>query len=173
MPNPFLGEIRLFAFGQMPGGWAACDGSLLSVSNNLALFAVIGATYGGDGQNNFALPDLRGRAPLGLAPNTFPQGQAGGAATHALSLNEMPAHQHAAIANLEDGQAFLPAGNVLATTVTPAYHPIANLVALPPDTLQSAGQNQPHENMQPFLTLNFGIALAGIFPPRATPPEVN
>lgn len=168
MLEPYLGEISLCSFAFPPKGWAFCNGQLLPINQNQALFAILGTTYGGDGRTTFALPDLRGRSPLHRS-NELPLGTRTGAETHTLTANELPQHLHT-LTGLSD----------VANTTTPAgTHPAAkgrggrDLYAsngptqdLSAQAILATGQGQPHPNMQPYLTLNFIIALQGIFPSR-------
>ncbi|PTA68507.1 phage tail protein [Deinococcus arcticus] len=168
MDEPFIGTIQICALPFAPRGWATCDGQLLPINQNQALFSILGTTYGGNGQTNFALPDLRGRVPMhwgtqgGLPMNL---GQAGGQATHTLTLAELPAHSHALGASASAGSTSLPAGALLASA--PLYAAASSpLTALANTTVGSAGGSQPHPNLPPLSTLNFVIALVGIFPSR-------
>jgi microcystin-dependent protein len=167
MADPFLSEIRIVSFTYAPQGWAFCNGQLLPISQNQALFSLLGTTYGGDGRVNFALPDLRGRAPIHMG-NGHTLGERGGEQAHTLSVAELPAHTHALNASKTDGDAPVPfsngAGNVLARTVNQIYGPPTNLAAVTPATVPNVGGSQAHLNMQPFLALTFCIALIGIFP---------
>jgi microcystin-dependent protein len=168
MSTPYLAEIRLTSFLFAPRGWAMCNGQLLPINQNQALFAVIGTFYGGDGRTNFALPDLRGRVPMHFSA-AHAIGQSGGEETHTLTPAEMPAHAHTLRASGKAAASSSPNGGVLAAigrSGTPAYAAAASLVALNPAAVSSAGGGQPHENRPPFLTLNFMIALQGIFPSR-------
>jgi microcystin-dependent protein len=179
MADPFVAEIRIFPFNFAPKGWAWCDGQLLPLSQNTALFSLLGTTYGGDGKSNFALPDLQGRAPMhpGQGPglSLHDLGETGGSETVSLLESEIPSHPH----TLESvtsfaGSANDPTGNVLAkaTTGTPlnAYIPFAQgstpLAGMAFQALTPAGGDQPHNNMMPYLTLYFNIALQGVYPPR-------
>ncbi len=167
MAEPFLSEIRLMSFVYAPKGWAQCNGQLLPINQNQALFALLGTTYGGDGRVNFALPDLRGRSPL-HAGNGHSLGERGGAQAHSLSAAELPAHSHVLSASSDvansnlPGQA-LPAGKPRGGINRYAPAGSAN-TALHAGSLANAGGSQAHENRQPFLALNFCIALQGIFP---------
>jgi microcystin-dependent protein len=167
MADPFLSEIRIVSFTYAPQGWAFCNGQLLPISQNQALFSLLGTTYGGDGRVNFALPDLRGRAPIHMG-NGHTLGERGGEQAHTLSVAEVPAHTHALNAAKTAGYAPVPfsngAGNVLARTVNQIYGPPTNLAAVTPATVPNVGGSQAHLNMQPFLALTFCIALIGIFP---------
>ena len=172
--DPFVAEIRIFPFNFAPKGWAFCDGQLLPLSQNTALFSLLGTTYGGDGKSNFALPDLQGRAPMhpGQGPglSLHDLGETGGSETVSLLESEIPAHTHALMAQTNPGNVKLPSAAVtLARSGGAAentYIPPANLVNMNDNTLAPAGGDQPHNNMQPYLTLSFCIALQGVFPPR-------
>lgn len=165
--EPFLGEIRLMSFVFAPKNWALCNGQLLPINQNQALFALLGTTYGGNGTINFALPDLRGRTPIHMG-NGHVAGERGGAQAHTLSLQELPTHTHALLAASNPADAAVPGGNLLAaadpTTFGNAYAEPANLVAMAAGTAGNTGGSQAHLNMQPFLTMSFCIALQGIFP---------
>lgn len=163
MAEPFLSEIRLFSFEFAPKGWALCNGQLLPINQNQALFSLLGTTYGGDGRINFALPDLRGRIPI-HAGNGFTLGQRGGEQAHTLSISELPTHSHAVSASSTTADAPVPTGDLLAAGTGPVYAPAGNLVSLASGHVANVGGSQAHLNMQPFLTLNFCIALQGIFP---------
>jgi microcystin-dependent protein len=165
MSDPFLGEVRLLSFNFPPRRWAQCNGQLLPISQNTALFSLLGTTYGGNGSTNFALPDLRGRVPIHRS-NTHSLGERAGEQSHSLSLAELPSHTHALVASNAAASQPAPTNAFPATTATnaPAYEAGASLVAMSADSLKSTGGSQPHENMQPFLTINFCIALQGIYP---------
>ncbi len=163
MAEPFLGEIRIMSFPFAPKGWALCNGQLLPINQNQALFSLLGTTYGGNGQTTFALPDLRTRVPIHMGTNHI-LGQAAGEKAHTLAVGELPAHTHALSANGADGTANTALGNLLAKSLANVYAAPQALVAMNPATVQPVGGGQPHENMMPFLTLNFCIALQGIFP---------
>ena len=169
--EPFIGEIMLFAGNFAPNGWAMCNGQLLSIAQNTALFSLIGTYYGGDGQVTFALPDLRGRVPVhtGQGPGlpNVDLGETGGAPYHTLIAPEMPAHSHALYADSANGAQSEPGGALPARDPagSPAYGTNANVV-MAANAIQAAGGSQPHNNMQPYLGLNYCIALFGIFPPR-------
>jgi microcystin-dependent protein len=178
MSSPFVAEIRIFGFNFAPKGWATCDGQILPLSQNTALFSLLGTTYGGNGQTTFALPNLQGSAPLqqGQGPGLSLRdlGETGGEQTVTLLDTEMPAHSHtAASANAAGGGTLLsPAGNIWANPST--RRATVNMYAAGPGnapmdagTLTPAGGSQPHNNMPPYLCLNFCIALQGIFPPRS------
>jgi microcystin-dependent protein len=171
----FIGEIRMFAGNFAPRNWALCDGQLLPISSNTALFSILGTTYGGDGRTTFALPDLRGRAPIhaGQGPGLSPRylGQRGGAETVVLTSNQMPSHNHMAqinadstVATSDRPQNTFPARNAAAT---PQYgenvNSTLNITAI---SVGNAGGGQAHPNMQPYVTINYIICLVGIFPSR-------
>lgn len=164
MGEPFLGEIRMFGFNFPPKGWAKCDGQLLPINQNQALFALLGTTYGGNGQTTFALPDLRGRASLHRG-TTFAQGQAGGAASHTLAATEMPAHTHTAQAANMPGTAASPFGASWGVqTATRSYATGTPSAAMNAAAVRARGNGQPHENRSPYLVVNICIALQGLFP---------
>jgi microcystin-dependent protein len=173
MADPFVAEIRIFPFNFAPSGWAWCDGQLLPISQNTALFSLLGTTYGGDGKSTFALPNLQGRAPMhpGQGPglSLHDLGETGGSDAVTLLTSEMPAHSHAIQDHdLDLAELNAPASNrVLAQSANGTiYGTAANLVNMNPQALSSAGGDQPHNNMQPYLTFYFCIALQGVFPPR-------
>jgi microcystin-dependent protein len=166
MSEPFLGEIRIFSFGFPPKGWALCNGQLLPINQNQALFSILGTTYGGDGRTNFALPNLQGRVPLHFGQGIV-LGQQGGLETVTLSIPQIPSHAHTLAASTDPAVAMIPTGGALAKEPRfGAYVYAAPAVATPlhADSLGNTGGSQPHENMQPFTVLNFAIALLGIFP---------
>jgi microcystin-dependent protein len=164
MSDPFLGEIKVVSFGFAPKGWALCNGQLLPINQNQALFSILGTMYGGDGRVNFALPNLQARMPIHQGDG-YSVGQVGGASTHTLTINEMPAHGHLAMAaaaatgTSPNGTVWAPAEGALEYYATPNAVMRANAIA-------SAGGSQPHQNEAPYLVLNFVIALVGIFPSR-------
>jgi len=160
--EPFIGELRLTALAYAPPGWALCNGQLLPISQNQPLFALLGTRFGGDGVTTFALPDLRGRVPLGADGLQYSLGQAGGEAAHTLSQQEMPAHVHSLSAGAAATTA-APAGAVLAQPGKAAYATAASTV-MAPAAVGAAGQSQAHENLAPSLGLTFMIALQGVFP---------
>jgi microcystin-dependent protein len=166
MTEPFLGEIRIASWSFPPKGWADCNGQLLPINQNQALFSLFGTTYGGDGRVNFALPDLRGRVPMHLGGG-HTQGERAGEVAHTLSLAEIPTHQHAMQASKSGANEVVSSGNLLAVSqgniyLNPAQSP--NLTTLHPQSVTNQGGSQPHQNLQPFLTLRFIVALQGIFP---------
>lgn len=167
MAEPFLSEIRIVSFNFAPRGWALCNGQLLPINQNQALFSLLGTTFGGDGRVNFALPDSRGRVPI-HAGNSYTLGQRGGAQAHTLSISEIPQHTHIlrAVSSESTAANSQNVTNNLLGTTTPSnlYSNVAGNTALTPSTVTSVGGSQAHLNMQPFLTLNFCIALQGIFP---------
>lgn len=173
MADPFVAEIRIFPFNFAPTGWARCDGQLMPLSQNTALFSLLGTTYGGDGKSTFALPDLQGRAPMhpGQGPglSLHDLGETGGSDTVTLLESEIPAHSHALMSLGSPGNRTSPVGNSIARpSAGNAYVPPggAPLVSMAPEALPPAGGDQPHNNLQPYLTLYFNIALQGVFPPR-------
>lgn len=171
MADPFVAEIRIFPFNFAPRGWAFCNGQILPISQNTALFSLLGTTYGGNGQSTFALPDLQGSVALhpGQGPglSLYDLGQIGGSDTVNLLQSEIPAHSHTLRGNNTLGDNPAPAGHALARYAN-AYqqNSTQNLVLMNPAALPPAGGSQPHNNLQPYLTLNFCIALQGVYPPR-------
>jgi microcystin-dependent protein len=166
MAEPFLGELRVFSFGFAPKGWALCDGQLLPINQNQALFSLLGTTYGGDGRVTFALPDLRGRVPIHVGA-THTLGERSGEQAHTLAIGEVPAHTHVAKASSRPGNNVIPTGNVLASPLNQSYRAQDNsATSLHPATIGTVGGGQAHVNMQPFLTLSVCIALQGIYPSR-------
>ncbi|MGA9525315.1 MAG: tail fiber protein [Myxococcaceae bacterium] len=166
MSDPFMSEIRLMSFQYAPRGWAHCNGQLLPINQNQALFSLLGTTFGGNGQTNFALPDYRGRVPMHVGSG-FTLGQGGGAEAHTVSQAELPVHTHVLNASAAPATPGTQAsGSMLGTAGAPLYKAPQQLVALNPQAVGNVGGSQPHANMQPFLTISFCIALQGIFPPR-------
>jgi microcystin-dependent protein len=164
MSSPFLSEIRIMSFGYAPRGWAQCNGQLLPINQNQALFSLLGTTYGGDGRVNFALPDLRGRTPIHVGSG-HTLGEKAGEQAHTLSQAEMPLHTHLLNASTLTATSDNPNNTTLATSnPNNIYGAPGNFSALSPETISNLGGSQAHLNMQPFLTLNFCIALQGIFP---------
>jgi microcystin-dependent protein len=171
--DPFVAEIRIFPFNFAPKGWAFCDGQILPLSQNTALFSLLGTTYGGDGKSNFALPDMQGNAPMhpGQGPglSLHDLGETGGSETVSLLESEIPGHLHNVTASSQDGLDSHPAGNYPAQGIgINLYMPqgTPTIVGMNDNSVAPAGGDQPHNNMQPYLTLNFCIALQGVFPPR-------
>lgn len=162
MAEPFLSEIRLMSFVFAPKGWALCNGQLLPINQNQALFSLLGTTFGGDGRVNFALPDLRGRTPLHVG-GAHTLGERGGEQAHTLSIAELPTHTHTLVGSGQNADSNTITGRSLGQT-TAAYHSPTSLVSLSPSSVTNVGGSQAHLNMQPFLTLSFCIALQGIFP---------
>ena len=163
MAEPFLSEIRIMSFNFAPKGWALCNGQLMPINQNQALFSLLGTTYGGDGRVNFALPDQRGRTPIHVGQG-HTLGEKAGATSVTLSQLHMPEHTHTAQAFSQNGDQAVPTGNILGTVNNLYNGPGANMVALNPATISNVGGGQPHNNMMPYLVLNFCIALQGIFP---------
>jgi microcystin-dependent protein len=164
MAEPFLSEIRLMSFDFAPKGWALCNGQLLPINQNQALFSLLGTTYGGDGRVNFALPDLRGRVPIHTGSG-HTLGERSGEQAHTLSLAELPQHTHAVNASsIATGGTASPNGTFLGGANNAYHAPSGALTTLRADTILNVGGSQAHLNMQPFLTLTFCIALQGIFP---------
>lgn len=167
MGQPFVGEIRMFGGNFAPAGWMFCEGQLLPISEYDTLFNLIGTTYGGDGQSTFSLPDLRGRVPIHMG-NGFVQGQTGGVETVTLNTAQIPAHTHPFLASNNNATTTNAGGNVAATT--PSYTPYIAANAntpLNPQSTTGTGGNQPHENMQPYLCIDFIISLFGIYPSQS------
>ena len=163
MAEPFLSEIRIMSFQFAPKGWATCDGQLLPINQNQALFSLLGTTYGGDGRVNFALPDLRGNTPIHTGSG-HTLGERGGEQAHTLSISQLPTHTHVAMAQPTTTGTQLPPVNAVLAQASNVYRPADNLTSLMPATVTNVGGSQAHSNMQPFLTLSFCIALQGIFP---------
>jgi len=162
MAEPFLSEIRIMSFNFAPKGWALCNGQLMPINQNQALFSLLGTTYGGDGRVNFALPNLQGNVPIHMGSG-FTLGEKGGEQGHTLSIAELPTHVHVANGTNANGSGAVPGGALLGA-FNNAYAQPANLTALNPGTIGNVGGSQAHLNMQPFLVLTFCIALQGIFP---------
>ncbi|MBK7871858.1 MAG: phage tail protein [Saprospiraceae bacterium] len=164
MAEPFLSEIRIMSFVFAPKGWALCNGQLLPINQNQALFSLLGTTFGGDGRVNFALPDLRARTPIHVGSG-HTLGERGGEQAHTLSIAEIPTHTHVVNASVSSANLQNPTNAFFADTGTNNnYAPPQSLLALPANTITNTGGSQAHLNMQPFLTLSFCIALQGIFP---------
>ncbi len=168
--EPYIGQISMVGFNWAPKGWALCNGQLIAVQQNTALFSLLGTTYGGDGRSTFGLPNLQGRAPIhwgngpGLTPRSI--GEVAGEEQVTLISTQMPMHNHSLNVSTEDAGVKNPSNQVLATTTTSAY--VAGPIdgAMNPQAIGMAGGNQPHDNMQPYLAISFIIALQGIFPSR-------
>jgi microcystin-dependent protein len=165
--DPFIAEIRIMAFNFAPSGWAQCNGQILPINQNQALFSILGTTYGGNGQTTFALPDLRGRVPV-YPHSNFSLGGARGEEAHTLALSEITSHTHALVGSSASGTSNSPVGTVLASSPGNVYTSPGGggATTLTPATIGTTGGGQPHENRQPYLTLNFCIALVGIYPSR-------
>lgn len=173
MADPFVAEIRIFPFNFAPKGWAFCNGQLLPISQNTALFSLLGTTYGGDGKSTFALPNLQGRAPMhpGQGPglSLHDLGESGGSEAVTLLESEIPAHSHTLMGSNQPGEDPTPSNEAMARSVGASLYQTntsQNLVAMAFQALPPAGGSLPHNNMMPYLTLNFNIALQGVFPPR-------
>jgi microcystin-dependent protein len=164
MGTPFLGELKLISWNYAPRGWALCNGQFLPINQNQALFSLLGTMYGGNGQTTFALPDLRGRVPL-HSGGSFTQGTSFGEESHTLTLSELPAHNHFVRASDAAATDAAPGGAALASSPN-TYVPFGNPTTIHPGTIGNVGGGQAHENRQPFLALNWAIALQGIFPSR-------
>jgi microcystin-dependent protein len=163
MAEPFLSEIRIMSFGFAPKGWALCNGQLLPINQNQALFSLLGTTYGGDGRINFGLPNLIGRVPIHQGSG-FTRGERGGEQAHTLSIGELTTHTHVANGSANPADTNTPANTTLLGIVNEGYGDPANLVAMAASEIGNTGGSQAHQNMQPFLVLCFCIALQGIFP---------
>jgi len=170
MGTPFMAEIKIVGFDFPPRGWAQCNGQLLPINQNQALFSLLGNRYGGDGRVNFALPNLIGRIPIHTDSN-YPVGTVGGEEAHTLTVGEMPIHNHVANGTSNPASTASPVGNLLATadnsTFGPAYAAASNMVAMASVASTSTGGSQAHENRAPYLVLNFCIALQGFFPSQS------
>ena len=166
--SPYLGEIIVVGFNFAPIGWAECNGQILAISQNQALFALVGTIYGGDGQQTFALPDLRGRTPLhqGQGPglSNYVIGQVGGVEEVTLTVNQMPSHNHTVAGSANTGTLASPSGNIWATQARAAVYSSSGNTVMAPGVLGTAGGGQPHDNVSPYLAMNYIIALEGIFP---------
>jgi microcystin-dependent protein len=172
MADPFVAEIRIFGFNFPPKGWAFCNGQLLPISQNTALFSLLGTTYGGDGKSTFALPDVEGRAPMhpGQGPGLrlHDLGEMGGSQFVTLLESEIPVHSHTLVASQVPADSPTPTSALLAVPSSDnSYAPAANLTPMAFQSLAPAGGGLPHNNMMPYLTLNFCIAMQGVFPPRS------
>ena len=166
MAEPFLAEIKVVGFNFAPRGYAQCDGQILPISQNQALFSLLGTNYGGDGRTSFGLPDLRGRTPI-HAENTGSPGAKGGVEGHVLTASQIPSHTHRVRATTEAATATAPGSTVLpGVREVKTYRPRGNSVPMHSAAVANAGSSQPHNNMQPYLVLNYIIALQGLFPSR-------
>jgi microcystin-dependent protein len=167
MSEPFLGEIKIISWDFPPKGWSFCNGQLLPINQNQALFSILGTTYGGDGRQTFALPNLQGRVPVHVGNGIF-LGEVTGETTHTLNISELPAHNHPIDAASDNASVNLASANFLATTPGNIYADPTSVPTTPlhAQTVPAVGGSQPHENMSPYLVLNFIIALQGIFPSR-------
>jgi microcystin-dependent protein len=158
-----MGEVKVISWNFAPRGWAFCNGALLPINQNQALFSILGTTFGGDGRTNFALPDLRGRTPVHVGSGTI-IGQAAGEEFHTLTMSEMPAHLHPMSGIQGDGTVALPGGNFLAAAGSQPYHGFTSPVTMDLASISNVGSSASHENRSPFLVLNFIVCLQGIFP---------
>jgi len=163
MGTPFMSEVKIISWNFAPKGWALCNGQFLPINQNQALFSLLGTTYGGNGQTTFALPDLRGKVPIHMGGG-FDEGQAGGQTAHTLTLSEMPAHNHILQGSSNVADFVAPSSTTMAGAGTVSLYATGALTTLLPQTITNAGGSQAHENMQPYLVLNFIIALQGAFP---------
>src|SRR5258708_5723557 len=163
MSSPYIGEIRMFAGNFAPVGWAFCNGAIMPIDQNDALFNLIGTTYGGDGQTTFALPDLQSRVPMHVGPG-FALGQSGGTESVTLTTSQIPAHSHVPLANSAQGSQAGPANGVWALANINDYSSGVPAIAMDAGAIGSSGGSQPHDNMAPFVTINFIISLFGVFP---------
>lgn len=163
MSEPFLAEIKIVSFNFPPKGWAYCNGQTLPINQNQALFSLLGTTFGGNGQTTFALPDFRGRVPVHFG-GSMTLGQSAGQSAHTLTQFELPEHTHGLGVSSTNGNVASPSGAVLGANINSPYAPLTTPIALASGSIVPTGGSQPHENMQPYLVLNFVIALQGIFP---------
>ena len=170
MSEPFLAEVRIVGFNFAPRGWAFCDGQILPINQNQSLYSLLGTTYGGDGRTSFALPDLRGRTPIHVGTSNggpfHAEGSKSGEETHTLNAAEMPNHDHASHAVQGGANSPLPTSNALAGPASALYRDGTNLTHISTGSILNVGGGQAHENMQPYIAVNFCIALQGLFPSR-------
>jgi microcystin-dependent protein len=169
--DPFVAEIRIFPFNFAPRGWAFCSGQLLPLSQNTALFSLLGTTYGGNGQSNFGLPDLQGRAPMhpgqGSGLSLYDLGESSGTETVSLIQSEMPMHLHGVMAaTIDNADSNVPTNNNIGKASTKVFNTVGTQVQMSAGTIGVTGNSLPHNNMMPYLTMNFCIALQGVYPPR-------
>ena len=162
MSEPFLAEIKIISWNFPPKGWAFCNGQLLPINQNQALFSILGTTFGGDGRQTFGLPNLQGRSPVHVG-NGISLGEMGGETSHTLNISELPAHNHVPVGSNDQATLTAATGNLWGTDGSNPFTPTP-AVAMNPACIQAVGGSQPHENMSPYLVLNFIIALQGIFP---------
>lgn len=171
MADPFVAEIRMFPFNFAPRGWAFCSGQILPLAQNTALFSLLGTTYGGNGQSTFGLPNLQGSAPMfsGQGPglSLYDLGQVSGSSTVTLLESEIPTHKHTLKGTIDDAEGSNPSGQSMSKATTAVYSASAPAVAMSPNALAPTGGGQPHNNMMPYLVVNFCIALQGVYPPRS------
>ena len=163
MSTPFLSEIKVVSFNFAPKGWALCNGQTLPINQNQALFSLLGTTYGGNGQTTFNLPNLRGQVPIHMG-NGHTIGEKGGQTAHTINISELPTHFHQANASTSNGNSVQTQSTVFGSALNVYRSPDNQLTTLGPQTVSAVGGSQPHNNMMPFLVLNFIIALQGIFP---------
>jgi microcystin-dependent protein len=163
MAEPFLSEIRIFSFNFPPRGWAFCNGQLLPINQNQALFSLLGTTYGGNGQTNFALPNLKRRSPIHFGSG-HTLGESAGQDAHTINIQELPEHSHNVVATSSIQNTVVPTNNYLASSTPSSFYNGSSNAAALPGSLSNIGGSQPHNNLQPSLVLNFCIALQGIFP---------
>jgi microcystin-dependent protein len=172
MADPFMAEIRIFPYDLAPAGWAACNGQLLPIAQNTALYSVLGTTYGGNGTTTFALPDLRGAVPMhpgqgpGLSPRSL--GESGGAESVTLAAGAMPTHSHVLLAAIDPGDSSVPSStaSLAPSTGGSIYASAANLAPMAPEALSEEGGGQPHGNLMPYVAMRFNIAIQGTYPAR-------
>lgn len=163
MSEPFLSEIKIVSFNFPPKGWALCNGQFLPINQNQALFALLGTTYGGNGQTTFALPNVRGRVPVHMG-NGHALGEAAGSTSVTVNIQQLPTHIHTQMVSNANGSTASPTGNFLGAANNLYHQPTGSFTTMDPGSVSAVGGSQPHNNMMPYLTLNFIIALQGIFP---------